>query len=83
MGIGFWLKRLVLSFVVAFAILVAAQLLKGASSNAAISHGLLWGVLTAAVFTGSGYIRYRRNPACMVPAAGRKQGGESDQSSDR
>jgi uncharacterized membrane protein len=66
MGITFWIKRFVLSFVVAFAVLLVVQWLKRGSIHEAITYGLLWGAITAAVYTLVGYIRYKRNPACMV-----------------
>lgn len=66
MGRKFWLKRLILAFVVASVLLLSAQLFKGAPLNSAVMYGLLWGGVTAVIFTLVGYIRYKRNPACML-----------------
>lgn len=66
MGRKSWLKRLILAFVAASVLLLCAQLSKGASLNSAIMYGLLWGGATAVIFTLVGYIRYKRNPVCML-----------------
>ena len=62
-----WLKRFVLALIVAGATLFAAQCLKGHTAAGAASFATLWGVVSAAIFTLVGYVRYRRSPACMLP----------------
>lgn len=66
MGKGFWAKRLVSAFVIAGAALFAVQLAKGHAWPDAMTFGATWGAVFAAIFTGIGYARYRRNPACML-----------------
>lgn len=68
----FWIKRFVLAFVVATVVLGVVQYLKGSAVLSATQYGLFWGGISAALFTLIGYVRYRRNPACMLPRS--KQG---------
>lgn len=68
---GFWIKRLLVVFVVVSAVLFPVELLKGHESDAALRFALFWGAMTAGVFTLVGYLRFRRNPACMLPTAGK------------
>jgi phosphatidylglycerophosphate synthase len=67
MSLGFWLKRFTFALFVASAALFCVQYLKGSPALEAVQFGLVWGVISAALFTLIGYIRYRRNPACMLP----------------
>lgn len=68
MGRTFWLKRFLLAFVGAGLTLFAVELLKGHELAQAVEFAVLWSVVFAALFTLIGYARYRRNPACMLPA---------------
>lgn len=68
MGWMFWSKRFLLAFVAAGLVLFAVELLKGHELPQAVRFAVLWGVVFAALFTLIGYVRYRRNPACMLPA---------------
>jgi phosphatidylglycerophosphate synthase len=67
MNSSFWLKRLVFAFLVAGVMLFLVQMAKGYQPLPAVQFALIWGGVTAAVFTLVGYIRYKRNPACMLP----------------
>jgi len=67
MGWKFWMKRFALAFVVAGVVLLVVELVKGHETIDAAKFAASWGVLTATVFTLAGYVRYRRNPACMSP----------------
>ncbi len=67
MGIAFWIKRFVLAFVFAGILLCVVQFLKGGTVPSAFQYGLFWGGISAALFTLIGYVRYKRNPACMLP----------------
>lgn len=67
MGWGFWTRRFLLALVVAGVVLFAVQLAKGHAAIEAAMFAALWAPLTATVFVTAGYIRYRRNPACMLP----------------
>lgn len=64
---GFWIRRLLVVFLVVSVILFVVELVKGHESGAALRFALFWGAMTAGVFTLVGYIRFRRNPACMLP----------------
>lgn len=66
---GFWIRRLLVVFLVVSAVLFPVELAKGHESGAALQFALFWGVMTAGVFTLVGYIRFRRNPACMLPGS--------------
>ena len=39
---------------------------KGTESQPAMIFGLIWGAIAAVIFTGIGYYRFRKNPACMT-----------------
>lgn len=62
-----WIKRFVLAFAIAAAVLFAVHLGKGYPAVAAAWFAALWGAIAAAVFTLVGYVKYRRSPACMLP----------------
>lgn len=61
-----WFKRFAVALVAASSLLAMVQLLKGDGLYAAAVHGSFWGAVFAGLFTLIGYVRYRRNPACMV-----------------
>jgi hypothetical protein len=67
----YWSKRFVLALVIAAEVLFVVQWVKGHPASDAAAFAALWSVVFAALFTGIGYVRYRRNPACMVPRARR------------
>ncbi|HEY6544190.1 MAG TPA: hypothetical protein VIZ64_04795 [Dokdonella sp.] len=64
---SFWIKRFAIAFAIAFVVLAAVQALKGKPLDVALTFALAWGLVSAGVFTLAGYLRYRRNPACMLP----------------
>lgn len=64
-----WIKRFVLAFVFAGTVLFAVHLVKGYPAIDAAWFAALWGAIAAAIFTLVGYVKYRRNPACMLPRA--------------
>lgn len=64
---GFWARRLVLAFVIVGLVLFAVHAVRGYALQDSAAFGCLWGAIAATIFTGIGYIRYRRNPACMLP----------------
>ena len=68
---GFWIKRVLMIFVAVSVVLFLVELAKGHESGAALQFALFWGAMTAGVFTLVGYIRFRRNPACMLPRTGK------------
>lgn len=67
MSAAFWLRRFLVALLVATVLLFGVQLLKAHPVAAAAAFALLWGVASAALFTLTGYVRYKRNPACMLP----------------
>ena len=67
----FWIKRFVVAFIIASNALGLVQYLKGSTILLAIQYGLIWGGVSAGLFTLIGYVRYRRNPACMLPHSGK------------
>ena len=67
MGAAFWVRRFLLSFVIAGVVLGALQYVRGATQSEAIAFGFVWGVISSGLFTLIGYVRFRRNPACMLP----------------
>jgi hypothetical protein len=56
-----------MAFAIAFVVLAAVQALKGKPLDVALQFALAWGVVSAGIFALAGYLRYRRNPACMLP----------------
>jgi hypothetical protein len=69
---SFWIKRFLLAFAVASAVLFLVQLVKGYTASDAAQFAALWGAISAALFVMVGYIRYKRNPACMLPQSKEK-----------
>src|SRR3546814_15721161 len=68
---GFWIRRLLVVFLVGSIVLFLVELLKGHESGAALQFAMFWGAMTAGVFKLVGYIRFRRNPACTLRVTGR------------
>lgn len=66
MGASFWIKRFVLAFFGAAVLLLLVELAKGYQLASALQFGALWGGVFASIFTLIGYVRYKRNPACML-----------------
>lgn len=67
MSARYWFKQFVIALVVAGAVLFVVQCLKRHAIADAARFAALWGVISAAIFTLVGYVRYRRSPACMLP----------------
>jgi len=65
MPILFYVRRFVLAFAVSATVISIAQLLKGNPLNLVVPDGLLWGAITAAIYTA--VLGYKlRNSACRV-----------------
>ena len=62
-----WLKRFVLALLGAGATLFFVQWLKSHAAGDAAGFAVLWSAAFAGIYTGIGYVRYRRSPACMLP----------------
>ena len=66
MKIRNWIWLLSRNFTIAAVLLGSVQWLKRNDVNYAIEFGLLWGVISALIFTGAQYHRWRRNIACAL-----------------
>lgn len=67
MSPSFWIKRFVLSLIGSSFLIFGVELAKGHTQEAATQFAGIWGLIFAVLFTGIGYIRFKRNPACMIP----------------
>ncbi|MBK0392458.1 hypothetical protein [Ramlibacter algicola] len=66
MGTAFWIRRFAFMFVIAFVITGGSQLLRGRAVEASLEHGLLWGLVSAAVFVGGRLYQSRRGRHCAL-----------------
>lgn len=66
MGTAFWIRRFLAVFAGAFVVIAGVALLKGHGAEASALHGLLWGALSAALFTGSRIYQSRRGVHCAI-----------------
>ena len=67
MGASFWIKRFTIALLGSSILLFCVELAKGHDRSAAVQFAIFWGLAFAALFTGIGYFRFKRNPACMLP----------------
>ncbi len=68
MGRWFWIRRFLLVFAGCFLLLAGVAALKGHPTREAISHGLMWGAISALIFTGGRRYHSRRGRACALCA---------------
>jgi uncharacterized membrane protein len=66
MGPSFWLRRYLLVFAAACVIIACAQALKGHDTGYAVTQGVVWGLVTAAVYLAALYYRIRKGQKCAV-----------------
>jgi len=66
MNTGFWIRRFLTVLVAAFVIITGAQLLRGRTTEDAIVQGLVWSVISAAIFVAVNYYKWRRGQRCAV-----------------
>ena len=67
MGITFWIRHYALALLCAtLAITVGQVLLRGRAFDVAIPHALSWGIIAAAIFTGSAFYRWRQRRHCEL-----------------
>jgi hypothetical protein len=67
MGTAFWIRRFLLVFVFAFIAIAGAQFfLRGRPIEPSITHGLLWAVVAAGIFTATRIYRSRRGQHCAI-----------------
>ena len=66
MSTGFWIKRFLTVFALAFAVIGAAQLVKGHDVAYAATQAAIWSAVAAAIFTITRLFRARRGEHCAV-----------------
>lgn len=66
LGPAFWITRFLAVLAGAFAIICVAQLLKGHELAYAATEGAIWGIISAAIFTGARYWQARRGQHCAL-----------------
>ena len=75
MGLAFWIKRFLTVWLLAFAVLLAVELLKGHGMQAALAFSAAWSLLAASIFTAARIYQARRGRHCAlcndIPAAKR------------
>ncbi|MCW8128421.1 hypothetical protein [Microbulbifer halophilus] len=65
MKTGYWLRRFALAYLLALAFITGGQLLRGRPPELAFTHGLLWALITAAVYLVGFAWRARRECAAF------------------
>lgn len=66
MGLAFWIKRFFAVMLLAFAILMAVELLKGHVPEVAVTFSLTWSLIAATIFTGARIYQSRRGRHCAL-----------------
>lgn len=66
MGTGFWIKRFLVVLAGAFAVICAAQLLKGHDLAYSATQGVIWSAISATVFTVARFFQARRGRHCAI-----------------
>ncbi len=66
MGVRFWARRFVVVLCWAFAIIAAAQLLRGRPLAQAAGEGIIWAVISTIVFTASRIYQSRKGRHCAL-----------------
>ena len=66
MGTSFWVRRFLLVFCIAFAVIAAAQLIQGEGLTYAATQGLIWAAVAAGIFTGSRIHQSRKGVHCAL-----------------
>lgn len=66
MGPAFWIRRFLLVFALAFTLIALSHLLRARGLDYALSQALIWGLISATVFTGTRLYRSRRGQHCAL-----------------
>jgi len=66
MGTAFWIKRYLVVLAGAFAIICAAQLLKGHDLAYSATQGAIWGVISSAIFLAVRIHKSRKKQHCAL-----------------
>ena len=60
---GFWIRRFALVYLAALALIAGGQMARGRAAEEALTHGLLWALITAVVYIVGFAYRARRGCA--------------------
>ena len=63
---GFWVRRYFFVAGAAFVLLVAVGLLRGRELERVLTDSLMWGMVSAAIFTAVRYRKARNGEACAL-----------------
>jgi len=63
---GFWIKRFLTVLALAFAVICAAQLLKGRGLEYSVTQAAIWSLISSLVFTVARYFQARRGQHCAI-----------------
>ena len=66
MSTGFWIKRFLTVLALAFAVICAAQLLKGRGLEYSVTQAAIWSFISSLVFTVARYFQARRGQHCAI-----------------
>jgi hypothetical protein len=66
MGVSFWVRRFLVVFAGAGAIICAAQFLKGHGLRYSVLQGLIWGAISSAIVVAAGLYRVRAGRQCAA-----------------
>ncbi len=73
----FWIRRFLTAFAGAFVLLAGVAALRGHATRDALAHGLMWGSISALLFTGSHIQGARRGRRCAWCAGAPESGTRS------
>lgn len=62
----FFIVRFLVAFIGAFVVIAGAQYVKSHSAIFALTQGVLWAPITAAVYISVLVYKFRKNPVCFV-----------------
>jgi len=66
MGLKFWFKQFFIVLVSAFAVIFAAQFLKGHGLQYSITEAAIWSPITAIIFVAVSRYRFRKGQHCVA-----------------
>lgn len=66
MGMQFWIRRFLVVFIGAFAVIAIVQWIKGASIADAAVHAALWSFVASVVFVGARLYQSSRGDRCAI-----------------
>jgi len=63
---GFWIRRFAMVYLAAVALIAGGQMARGRELEFALSHALLWGLISAVVYTAA--LAWRGRKGCVTCA---------------